>query len=201
MRDIKLDGISKINGGEYRIVSVDGITQINSSLKVRSFFIDGKCKVNGDTFSDELFCDGITEIKGNLTAVDIKVDGMLTVDGKNVESITLVCDGNIKVKGSIFSEIVDANGVISANRIIGNKVNIKSLSGKFMKLFFSPVSKINIIKAEQIELSGVKSQSIIGNNIIIGPFCEINTINCSGKLKIDKRSNVNNILGKYSLLY
>lgn len=200
MQDIKLDGISKINGGEYKNINIDGITQINGNLKSRSFFIDGKCKVNGDVFTEELFCDGITEIKGNLIATDIKVDGMLTVAGELIEATTLVCDGSIKAKENIHSDVVNANGIITAQEINGSNIIIKSQSENFIKLFFSPVSRVNIIKAERIELSGVKAQQVIGKDIIIGPCCEIDNIECSKTLKVDKKSVVNNIIGDYSLV-
>ena len=199
MQDIKLDGISKINGGEYATIQVDGITQINGNLKSLNFFIDGKCKVNGNTITELFDCDGMTEIKGNLNATDIKVDGMLTVSGEYIKTTTLVCDGTIKSKEYIHADILDANGIISAKEVTGNNVKIKSYSGKFMKLFFSPVSRVNIIKAKHIELSGVKSQQITGQDIIIGPCCEIDNIDCSGTLKVDKKSVVNNVTGDYSL--
>ncbi|MDQ5983336.1 MAG: hypothetical protein RUMPE_00345 [Eubacteriales bacterium SKADARSKE-1] len=200
MQDIKLDGISKINGGEYATVAVNGIAQINGHLKSKSFSIDGKCKINGDTTTSELFCNGITEIEGKLKATDIKVDGILTVNGDHIETQTLVCDGTIRAKNLINSEILDANGIINAMQVNGNKVIIKSHSGKFIKLFLPPASKINKIKADNIELSGVKSQKIVGQDIIIGPCCEIEDIECSGTLKVNKRATVNNIIGDYSLI-
>lgn len=200
MQDIKLDGISKINGGEYATVEVSGITQINGNLKARSFFIDGKCKVNGDTTIEGFNCDGITEIKGNLKSTDIKVDGMLTVVGDHLESTTLLCNGSIKTKKNIHTEILDASGIINAKKVTGNRITVKSQHNKIMKLFFPPASKIDIIKADHIELSGVKSQKVIGQDIIIGPYCEIENIECSGTLKVNKRSTVNNIIGDYSLI-
>lgn len=200
MKDIKLDGISKINGGEYATVTVAGITQIKGNLIAQSFSVDGTCKITGNTTTDELFCNGIAEISGSLKSINIKVEGMLIVTGENIDATTLVCSGTIKAKNHIHSKVLASSGIITAKKVAGNRITVKSQPNKIMKLFFPPASKIDIIKADHIELSGVKSQKVFGQDIIIGPYCEIEDIECSGTLKVNKRSTVNNIIGDYSLI-
>jgi hypothetical protein len=59
-------------------------------------------------------------------------------------------------------------------------------------------SDVKLIEATTIDLSGVSAETVNGKDIIIGPNCKIDHIDCSGTLSIDRSSSVGNITGDYT---
>lgn len=199
MQDIKIDGIGKFNGGEYGTINIDGVCQCEGEINADIVEIDGKFKCLGKITTDYLHCNGMAEIKSDLFAKKINVDGYLSIsNGSKLYAQDIICDGCISIDGQISSDKINVNGYIYADEIVGDIITVKSNLNKLSKLFMKN-SKVKLIEATTIDLKGVLAQTVNGNDIIIGANCEIDLLDCSGTLYIDKKAVVKKITGNYTM--
>lgn len=195
MQDIKIDGISTLQGGEYQKVTVDGVVKCRDNLKAEELHIDGIFRCNGTVEAGTIDCDGIAKIEGNIKARHFKIDGILKIaDGTRLEAETIACDGLIKINGEISADSVKVNGYIKAKEIVGDSIAIRS---RRPRIFSSKKTRIDLIEATTEELRGVSADTVNGRDVTIGPGCRINRIDCSGTLSVDRSAKVGNISGDY----
>ena len=198
--DIKIEGISKFTGGEYSRVKVDGIADCGGDIKAESIDIDGIFNCKGAVTADFIDCDGTADFSGNIFVGELDVDGVFNISsGNKLEAEKIFCDGFINIKGQVSADLIRAEGVVSAEEIVGDDICIKSNIGRFWKLFIRK-SRIKLIEATTIELEGVIATDVNGKNIIIGKNCRIENIDCSGTLQLHPRAKVSNITGNYTNL-
>lgn len=200
MQDIRIDGIGKINGGEFGVIRIDGVGECAGDVTAKTIDIDGKYKSQGATKADLIDCDGMATFNGNVQVKVLRVDGMCKINSGSVEAEEVDCDGSMTVSGQISADTVLADGLIDAKEIVGDRVVIKSRISKLARLFIKHLSKADLIEATTIELEGVTARAVNGSDISIGPGCEIETLDCSGRLYVDKDSTVKIITGDYTLI-
>lgn len=202
MQNIKIEGVGTISGGDYEMVRVDGVGKCEGNLQAQSIDINGTFKCLGAVKTDLFDCDGATELRANLFAKKIIVDGSLVVkNGTKIEAEKIDCDGSIKVvDGQISADIIKSDGYIYAREIVGDQIRIHSRISRFVKWFNGSFSNVELIEATNIELRGVYAKEVNGEQIIIGPRCEIDRVDCSGTLTIDPTATVKEITGNYKML-
>ena len=197
MQDNHLDGVCKIHGGEFGKLTVDGVGTCTDDIKAESMLISGVFKCMGAIDTGLLQTDGTAEIRSSVRAKKIITDGILTVrDGARIEADEIECDGIIRA-GEVSADVIRAEGVINAKEIVGDRICIRSTAGRIARFFCKRFSNIELIEATTVEISGVTAKSVNGKDIIIGPQCQIDTVDCSGTLFIDKSSSVKTITGEY----
>ena len=214
---VKIEGISKFDGGEYSRLKIDGVTNCDGDIKAESIDIDGifncsgtitadsididgvfNCK--GAITADSIDCDGTANFKGSIFVKELDVDGVFKISaGNKLEAEKIFCDGIINICGQVSADLISANGVISADEIVGDKICIKTHIGRFWRLFVRK-SKIKLIEATTVELEGVIAAEVNGKDIIIGRNCRIENVDCSGTLRLHPRAKVKNITGNYKNL-
>lgn len=199
MTDYRMEGIAKINGGEFGIITVDGVGTCTGDLKAESVRINGVFKCQGTLEAGTIKSDGTADFDSNIRAGKVSVDGILNAKGDSkIEADEIVCNGVIRAE-EISADIIKADGVIHAKEITGDKIFINSCGHLIPKFFMKRFSHIDLIEATDIELNGVVAKSVNGKDIRIGPNCEIENLDCSGTLTIDKKSIVKNITGDYTV--
>lgn len=201
MQNFKMEGIGTISGGEYDIVKIEGVGSCKGNIKANEISIEGVFDCNGDVETGLLYCEGVADFKSNIRAKKLVIEGVLSErSGGKIEAEEIVCDGAISTKGEVSADIINAEGCIEANEIVGDRIRINSrfTRGKILTLINRIQSKVKLIEATTIELRGVTAEVVNGNDITIGPKCNINTIDCSGVLFIDKTAKVNKITGNYT---
>lgn len=199
MQDIRIEGTGHISGGEYGTVKVDGLGQCNGDLKAELLDVDGKFKCLGALQATTLECDGFAECTGSISAKAMKVDGMLNLQGEgSIEADTVRCDGCIKLHGQLSADEVRVSGSISAREIVGDRIVIHTFLGRLSRLFSVAQSQVELIEATHIDLVGVTANTVNGSEIIIGPGCVIENLDCNGKLTISPGAQVKNITGDYT---
>lgn len=106
----------------------------------------------------------------------------------------------IKTGGEISADKINAEGCIDADEIVGDNIRILSHwhTPRLLNFINRFTSKVRVIEATTIELSGVKAETVNGRDIKIGPDCKIENIDCSGTLSVDSGSIVHNITGQYT---
>lgn len=220
MNDYNVEGVSKINGGVFGRMRVDGVGTCTDDVKADEMLINGVFKCLGAVEAGLLETEGTAEFRSNIRAKRLVVDGVLTVkaDGK-IKSEQITCNGVITVRGNgiieaddikcdgvitaneISADVIYADGVINAKEITGDKITIRSRNhtiDKIARFFWKRFSNVELIEATTIDLRGVIAKSVNGRDIVIGPGCSIDTLDCSGTLIIDKTAEVRNITGEYT---
>lgn len=199
MTDYRMEGICKINGGEFGGMIVDGVGTCTGDLKVESIRINGVFKCQGALEAGDMLSDGTADFESNIRAAKVRIDGVLNVKGDaKIEAEEIVCNGVIRAN-EISADFINAHGVINAKEITGDRIQINSCAPLIARFFMRKFSHIDLIEATQVELTGVIAKSVNGKDIRIGPNCEIENLDCSGALMIDKKSTVKNITGDYTM--
>lgn len=198
MNGFTINGVGTIDGGEFGTLKIDGAGKCTGELKAESIEIDGTFKCEGNVKAGVFDCDGSAKLDGDLEAKKIDVDGMLTVKSGKIEAEEIDCDGMIDAGGEVSADVIDADGYIRATEIVGDKVSIKSRIGRLVKVF-NKKSEIGMIEATTIDLEGVWANTVNGRDIVIGPRCEIKTVDCNGTLYIDEKATVGSVTGSYTL--
>lgn len=199
METLRIDGIRTIDGGEYDRVQVDGIGKCRGNIKTRTIDIDGMFRCEGSVEAEQFDCDGTVKISGNVRAGRIDIDGIMTVTGgTKIESGEIYCDGIIRINGEISADRIEADGCISACEIVGEYIRIHSHGHWLMSFLGFARSKIDLIEATGIELRGVVAGTVNGRNIVIGPGCKIENLDCSGKLRVSPKAQVGTISGNFT---
>ncbi len=199
MHDYNMEGIGKINGGEFATVTVDGVGTCTDDLKAETMRINGVFNCRGSLEAGFLQTDGTANVHSHIRAKKVVVEGMLTVrDEGKIEAEEIECDGVIKA-GEISADVINAEGFINAREIVGDRIMIKSMNHKVVRFFTRRFSHIELIEATSIELQGVVAKAVNGQDIVIGPNCMIDSIDCSGTLTVHKSSSVKTMTGGYTM--
>lgn len=202
MSSINIEGVGKVSGGVYDTLKVEGVGNCSSNIKAEVMHLEGVFNCSGEIEAKEFFCEGVANFKANIRAKRITVGGVLNQRGNaKIEAEEIICDGVIKTNGEISADIVRADGCIEAREIVGDQVIINShYHGKvFTRLFTRNYSEVRLIEATTVNLRGIDVETVNGRDIIIGPKCRIDNIDCSGTLSIDITSYVRNITGNYTM--
>jgi len=196
MQDLKIEGIGTIAGSEYGNVLTDGVVTCNGDLKADMIRTDGIFTCKGSIVAERLDCDGMATVRGNIQAKKVCIDGMLTVsDGTKIEATEILCDGLIKLNGQISADRIDADGNIDALEIVGDRISIQS---HYRKWFFPCRSRIELIEATTVDLRGVEAKAVNGKDVTIGNGCRVESIDCSGTLRVARDARVGTVTGQYT---
>lgn len=206
MSNYSIDGLGSIQGGEFGELRVNGVGNNHGDIKAEKIYIEGVFKSTGNVEAEFIDVEGVGDINGNIRARKISIEGVINFQSnKKIETEQLYCEGFINSVGDLYADSIQATGCIKANGIYGDNIQINSyqfqVSG--LKKMLSKLnivtsfneSKVNTIEATTINLSGVKATTVNGHDIVIGPGCTIDTVDCSGKLKVHETSHVGKILG------
>lgn len=201
MSDMKIEGLGKINGGVFDTVKIEGVCNCSDPIKAVDLFIEGVFDCAGEVEADYLNCTGVANFKAGIRAKKIYVEGVFSQKKwAKIEAQEIRCEGVIKTGGEISADGLYAEGCIEADEIVGDQIKIFSHSkSKFLNIFNRTRSKVRLIEATTIELSGVTANTVNGKDIIIGESCKIDNIDCSGTLFISNSSFVQNITGNYTM--
>ncbi len=200
MQDYSVEGIGKLSGGEYRNLRVEGVGECTDDIKAEDIRVEGVFNCSGSLEAGYFSCEGVAEIRSDIRAKRLDVEGVLTSRGGKIEADEIYCEGVIKANGEISAEVLRAEGCINASEIVGDRITINyhRTWTKIIRMCRRERSNIRVIEATSIELSGVTADTVNGKDVIIGPDCIIQNLDCSGTLSIDGSSQVYNITGTYT---
>ena len=189
----KINGVSSVNGGEYDELVIKGVITCNGDIKARTINVDGVVTANGKLKAEEsIALDGVITVNGAIRSKEIRVGGVCTIKD-TMEADHILCKGVITCKGQISADLVEGNGILSAKEIVGEKV---MLHCEIKKRYFSITPKLSnaeLIEATEIDIDGIKCETVNGHNITIGPNCIVENVDCSGTLSIAPTAQVKNI--------
>lgn len=197
---IKDNGAFKCQGEIHAgVININGVLRCEGGIQADSIKVDGRLKCAGALRAASLDCNGSTQITGDVCVGKVDVDGVLQISGgTKLEAEEIRCDGAIRCDGQISADLLIANGFINARELVGERIIIHSQITGLVWVFPKLCSRAELIEATTIELRGVTAQSVNGRDIIIGPGCTIEHLDCSGTLFIDGSAQVKNITGAFT---
>ncbi|MCL1846652.1 MAG: hypothetical protein FWF91_01635 [Coriobacteriia bacterium] len=200
----RIDGVVIFPGGSFDELSINGVCTSEGPIEANLIDIDGVFTASSDIRADSIDFDGVVTIHGNLRVKKADVDGVVTVRGVKVEADYIKCDGILTAESQVSADVIEAEGFINAREIVGDRITIRSFRKAGLFKFVMKVreaftdkdfSRVDLIEATRIELRGVRAKTVSGQDIIIGPACIIDRVDCTGTLSVDPDATVREIIG------
>lgn len=208
MRNITIEGLGNISAGEYDIISVEGVGNITGDIKASRMIVEGVLKCNGSIEADDMNIEGVITLNKSVRVKELKIEGVVNQKKDKIEADYIYCEGVLNSDGEISADKIEVEGHISAPEIYGEyiKIDNNSLLNKDVHLNIfgfgfhnrrgKDYSYVDVMEATTIELINVKAKSVRGNNVTIGPKCNIEEVECDGALSIDSRAKVGKVNGQ-----
>lgn len=195
--DISLEGIGKINGGNYKDIKISGVGTILNDITCEKADLEGVCKVNGNISCNDIFIEGTFNSNSSIEANDkIIVNGYINC-GENIQGREVSINGKLKVNGLLSGDEIKIL-FIGKNKVkeIGGEV-ITALQEK--KSFINGTIISNKLISDSIEgdiivLQNTECDLVRGKNITIKSGCKIKKIEYTGEINIDEKSKVEDVI-------
>ena len=200
-KDVVINGDARVEGDvECESFKVNGTASINGKVTMESGRINGTTSFKSDLTAGEFKIFGTADISGNLTGGKIRIEGSANMNNISADEIKL--HGAILVKGDCNAENFQSFGGFSvggllnagtidinlfapckAKEIGGEKITVRRSTAfklaHMIKSFFVP--KYDGLTAECVEgddiyLEYTRAKIVRGNNINLGPECEIELV-------------------------
>ena len=201
----RIKGVNTLDGGQYDELVLGGVVTANGDLKATSVEIGGVVTLNGRLESKSFIkIGGVVTVNNTLRAKTIDVGGVVTMHG-DVEADQIQIRGVVNAKGQVSADLVESWGVFSAEEVVGDKVIIhcdkqtgKTIGGLFRlgRDNKKNLPKVGTIEATEIDVDGIRCENLNGHNIVIGPRCIVENVDCTGRLAIAPEAQVKNINGQ-----
>ncbi|MEH7374359.1 MULTISPECIES: cytoplasmic protein [Bacillaceae] len=226
--DLVINGFGASNGGQFRVVTLNGRGTVNNDLECVELDCNGSGIVNGNVISEKTKVNGHARFRGNIESQIISIDGSARID-KNLSAEKLKVSGKATVGGRVKCEEIKIQGAFTvsedceaeifkaesqftiggllnadqvdikmfgeckAKEIGGQTITVKakgSLVGNLLKAFFKPQLETELIEGDKIELENTIAKVVRGNQVWIGPNCQIGLVEYTEELSMDKKAIV-----------
>ncbi|MDC2864289.1 polymer-forming cytoskeletal protein [Bacillus sp. BP-3] len=193
--DFECNGSGHVNGDiKAETVKISGSGKINGKLDAMQMSIEGSGNIQQDVDVRKIKISGKGTIGGHVSGEDMNVSGKAIIDG-NCEVDTFKSEGQFIVGGLLSADdiFIDMHGECKAKEIGGQTINIKYRKSALSWLFetmFTTRMETELIEGDNIIVEYTNTKTIRGNNVTVGPNCEINLIEYTGVCTIDENANV-----------
>ncbi|WP_409342452.1 hypothetical protein [Paenibacillus sp. MBLB4367] len=211
-RNMKITGIGSASGGVFHSVNIMGEGRVQGDLLCDEFKCMGNCAVQGSLqagryrFQGEVSIDGDLQaavltglgqilVKGNVRGDSIKMTGQLIVKGA-CEADKLQLNGAMDVSGLLNAEQLSINlfGPCQVKEIGGGRISVRRKKWMAVKEWFTPSGvtelKADTIEGDDIYLEHTQAAIVRGNNVTIGPGCEIELVEYRNSLQTRKSATL-----------
>ncbi|PFE03920.1 cytoplasmic protein [Bacillus cereus] len=172
-----------------------GTSDVSGDMKAKNYVVYGESEVQGNIQAEYVKVYGNTQVQGNGHVEKMKVRGMFEVKGKlsgNVVDIkgALHVKEDIEVEELLLTGGLESEGLLNAENIhitlryegskireIGGKKITVQKKSRFMP--FTPHTgtlQASLIEGDDIYLEHTIAEVVRGNNVTIGPRCEIGVV-------------------------
>lgn len=200
MRNIKIDGVGNVNGGEYDNIEIDGVCNIKEEITAKDIKIGGVFECTAKVEAENITCEGVGNFKAPIRAERVDITGVMNMKGAPIEAKSIICEGVLTSNSELNADKVVIDGRVKAKEIYGEEVYICKDFGVgriFNKLFniSNSLSKVELIEATNVKINNIKVKVVNGQNVTIGEFCDIEEVDCTGNLIIHPNAKVGIIHG------
>jgi cytoskeletal protein CcmA (bactofilin family) len=150
LQDLKISGMSKMNGGKFDFVEISGVGKIfgdveanrmnisgvgnvEGDIKVVRMDIEGTSNVKGNIECEQMYDSGSVKVGGRLKADILKVNGMCRVGG-SIKAKQIFSYGILNSGADVEAEEFDSEGAFKINGLLNaNRIDIKIAYGSSVK--------------------------------------------------------------------
>ncbi|MCM3022276.1 hypothetical protein [Heyndrickxia ginsengihumi] len=209
---VKVNGEAKVTDHlDCLLYSIRGKGQVMGNTKVETLSVFGEADLNGDLQANKVSVFGNCNVAGEGDIKNSVIRGSFKIDEKyngeraeikgelivksDVEVESFISKGHFHIDGLLNAEEIDISlrhGKSYAGEIGGKKINVRvpsSISDIFRGKKYL-LLEARVIEGDDIYLENTKADIVRGQNIEIGPRCEINQIEYKGIYKKVKSSIV-----------
>ncbi|PEX54550.1 polymer-forming cytoskeletal protein [Bacillus thuringiensis] len=209
-----INGYGSSNGGEFHKVQLNGKGTVNGNVECEQFECNGYGAVTGDLKSSSARISGSGKVDGTVHAETMRIDGKATITqdvkanslkiagkgtiGGNVTGEEFKVNGQATIDGLLSADEININihGTCRAKEIGGQTIKVKHRLSTFSRLFksvFGMQLEAELLEGDNIDIDYAHIRTVRGNNVTVGPNCEIELIEYTGVLTVDKSANVKEI--------
>lgn len=215
--EVKISGAGDVNGDvECNLFKSSGASDIKGNLKSKVVEISGASDIKGNVTAEQIYISGASDIKGNVETKKIKISGASDIKGGlHAEEVDI--SGAIEIKNDCEAEVFKASGgfkiggLLNADNIeinIGGKCNVKEMGGEKISVKMSNGVGFGIIRAikeafnvheyltteliegDEIYIESTVAKVVRGNNVTIGPDCDIDLVEYKGEIKLKNGARI-----------
>ena len=212
-RDVKISGAGTVNGNiECNEFSTSGASTVNGNIIAKTIKVSGATDIKGNIEAEEIKVSGGSEFKGNVKTKEIKISGATKIKGslsaenvdisgsvninEDCEAETFKAKGGFDIGGLLNADTIEiAIGGRCRVREIGcGKIEVKKFGGNFLaevlKYIFIQGDTLvtSVIEGDDIYLESTSAKIVRGNNVTIGPNCNIEVVEYRDTVFVDKGS-------------
>lgn len=196
----KSSGASDVKGNlKSKIVEVSGAADIRGNVSAEQIFVSGTSDMNGDVETKKIKISGASDIKGGLHAEEVDISGVIEIRN-DCEAETFRATGGFKIGGLLNADRIEIS--------IGGKCNVKEMGGEKIIVRLSNSVGLGIIRAikevfnvheylvteliegDEIYIESTVAKVVRGNNITIGPDCDIDLVEYKGEIKLKNDARI-----------
>lgn len=216
--EVRISGAGDVNGDiDCNMFRVSGAADIKGNVKTKTAHISGASDIKGNLIcEDYVEITGASDIKGDVTAKKIRISGGSDIKG-NLHAEEVEITGAVDIKEDCEAEsfkasgAFDIGGLLNAGVIqvkIGGKCRVSEIGGEKIDVrlsengFFAikrivtdllnikDVLRAVVIEGDDIYLESTIAKVVRGNNVTIGPNCEIELIEYKNEIGVSENSRV-----------
>jgi cytoskeletal protein CcmA (bactofilin family) len=196
----RTSGTSSVNGNvKTKIFESSGASDVKGNVDASEIGISGAGRLGGNVSTGKIKISGAADIVGNLHAENIDISGTASVGG-DVEAESFKSSGGFKIGGLLNAGQINiyVYGKCSAKEIGGEKINIRR-SNNFSGGVFRAIKDMfnvheylvtEVIEGDDIYIESTVAKVVRGNNVTIGPDCDINVVEYKNEIKVEKDTRV-----------
>lgn len=205
--NVTIMGKSYLSGGTYNAVKIFGSARTKEDLEVERISIFGSAELCGIK-AGRIRVAGSARFEGQVNVGTFSVAGEVNCYAA-VKAQELKIFGSLAAREEVSAERFSAKRRFELTSLNANDVeialaatcrvkeigaeNIKVKNGTFLGFpGFAHYKKLQVeaIEADRIELVNTVANVVKGNQVIIGPGCEIGSVEYRDSLEIDRNSTV-----------
>lgn len=212
---VEINGSGKITGDvNCESLECNGSAKVYGNIISEYTVVRGSMDIQGDLTSDKIEVHGSSDVNGKAAFRDMEIKGQARVD-QSLKGDHILLEGTIKVKGDCEVESADLKGaftiggLLNGDRIsieLHGKAKVKEIGGETITVKRSGPSILNLdkliktwskelqaelIEGDVVKLEYTKAKVVRGNNVEIGPGCEIELIEYRNDLQVSDKAKVN----------
>jgi cytoskeletal protein CcmA (bactofilin family) len=174
-------------------VKIFGEAAVKMNMDAQDTLVMGTLMVGGKAHLKKMKILGLLEVGEGLTGDEANIKGSISVNG-DVEYETFDSSGGFEIKGLLTADTIRVGlrfGQSSAEEIGGGKITVKKRSNSllpFGKETGTLVAKV--IEGDDIYLENTKADMVRGNQVNIGPGCQIGVVEYCDDLTHDPRATI-----------
>lgn len=174
-------------------VKVFGEAEVKGNMEAQDTLVMGTMMVGGNAHLNKIKIFGLLEVGERLTGDEANIKGSISVNG-DVEYETFDSSGGFEIKGLLTAETIKVGlryGQSSAEEIGGGKITVKKRSNSllpFGKEVGSLIAKV--IEGDDIYLENTKADIVRGNQVKIGPGCQIGVVEYRDDFTHDPKATI-----------